>query len=90
MGLFGGAGDAVLGLFEAEALEELLEPLAVLGEIDGIRRGAEDRDARVVQRARDLERGLAAELDDDAVQRAGLLLKPQDLHHMLSNVSGSK
>ena len=37
----------------------------------------------LVQRVGELQRGLAAELDDDAVQRAVLLLDPQDFHHVL-------
>ncbi len=40
--LFGGGGDAVDGLFEAELFDELLEPFAVFGKVDGVGRGAED------------------------------------------------
>jgi hypothetical protein len=43
-----GAGDAVGGLAEAEAVEEGLEALAVLGEVDGVGGGAEDGDAGLV------------------------------------------
>ena len=39
-------GGAVLGLLQAEALQQLLEAAPVLGEIDRVGRGAEDRDAR--------------------------------------------
>ena len=46
-GLVAGAGDAVDGLLQAELVQELLEPLAVFGEVDGVGRGAEDRDAFV-------------------------------------------
>ena len=70
-------------LAEAEAVEERLEALAVLGEVDGVGRGAEDRDAGVVQGVGELQRGLAAELDDDAVQRAVLLLDAEDLEDVL-------
>ncbi len=71
LGLLGRAGDAVGGLAAGRGrCEQLLEALAVLGEVDGVGRGAEDRDAGVVQRVGELQRGLAAELDDDAVQRA--------------------
>ena len=71
------------GLAQAEAVQQLLEALAVLGEVDGVGRGAEDRDAGVVQRVGELQRRLAAELDDDAVQRAVVLLDAQDLQHVL-------
>ena len=77
------------GWREAEAVEERLEALAVLGEVDGVGRGAEDRDAGVVQGVGELERGLAAELDDDAVQRAVLLLDAE-ISRTSSRVSGSK
>jgi hypothetical protein len=43
-------GDAVLRLLEAELVEEALEAVAVLGEIDGVGRGTEDRHARLLQR----------------------------------------
>ncbi len=43
------------------------EALAVLGEVDGVERRAEDPVAGVLDRARELERRLAAELDHDAV-----------------------
>ena len=81
--LGGGAGDAVDRLAQAEAVEEGLEALAVLGEVDGVGRGAEDRDAGVVQGVGELQRRLAAELDDDAVQRAVLLLDAEDLEDVL-------
>ena len=60
-----------------------LEALAVLGEVDGVGRGAEDGDAGVVQRVGELEGRLAAELDDDAVERAVLLLDAEDLEDVL-------
>ncbi len=81
--LGGGAGDAVDGLAQVEAVEEGLEALAVLGEVDGVRGGAEDGDAGVVQGVGELQRGLAAELDDDAVQRAVLLLDAEDFEDVL-------
>ena len=76
-------GDAVVGLFQAEGFDQIGEALAVFGEVDHVRRGAEDRDAFVVQRLRDLQRGLTAKLDNNAVQRAVLLLDPQDFHDVL-------
>ena len=57
----------------------LAEPLAVLGEVDGVERRAEDREARGLDRPRELERRLAAELDHDAVG----LLALADREHRL-------
>ncbi len=61
----------------------MLETVAVLGEIDHVGRGAEDRNVGAFQRLGELERGLAAELDDDAVQRAVRALGVDDLEHVL-------
>ena len=58
------------GLAQAQPVEQLLEAVAVLGEVDRVGRGAEDRHVGLLQRFGELERRLAAELDDDAVQRA--------------------
>ena len=76
-------GDAVLRLLQAELSDQLLEAVAVLGEVDHVRRGAEDRHLRVLQRRGELQRRLAAELDDDAVERALRLLDADDLEHVL-------
>ena len=76
-------GDAVLGLFELEGIYQILEPLAVLGQVDCIGCGAQDRDAGVFERVGKLERGLPTKLHNHAMQRAVLLLNPQDFHHML-------
>jgi hypothetical protein len=65
------------------------EALAVLGQVDRVGRGAEDRDAGFLQRRGELQRRLAAELDDDADQLAPRLLDVEDLEHVLA-VSGSK
>jgi hypothetical protein len=81
-GLFDRIGDAVVGL-RRSSLCKLLEAVAVLGEVDGVGRGAEDRDAGLFQRVGELQRRLAAELDDHAEQRAVLLLLAQDLEHVL-------
>ncbi len=51
---------AVRRLLELELVDELLEPLAILGEIDRVRRRADHRDARLLERARELQRRLAA------------------------------
>ena len=63
-------------------LDQLGEAVAVFGEVDGIRRGAEDRHAGFFQRAGQLQRRLAAELHDHAVQRAALLFGMDDLEHV--------
>ena len=79
----GRAGDAAVGLLQPELLDQLLEPVAILGEIDGVGRGAEDGHAGVFQRGGELQRRLAAELHDDALQRALRLLLGNDLQHVL-------
>ena len=60
----------LLGWRRLELVEQLLEAVAVLGEVDRVGRGAEDRNFGPLQRLGELERRLAAELHDDAVQRA--------------------
>ena len=75
-------GDAVLRLAQLERVEQLLEALAVLGEIDHVGRGAEDRHLGLLQRLGELERRLPAELHDDAVQRAVGALGVDDLQHV--------
>jgi hypothetical protein len=45
----------------------MLEKLAVLGALDRFDRGADDGDAVGLESGGEVERGLAAELDDDAV-----------------------
>ena len=72
-----------LRLLEAELADQLLEAVAVLGEVDHVGRGAEDRHLRVLERRGELQRRLAAELDDDAVERALRLLDADDLEHVL-------
>ena len=49
--LRGGAGDAALGLLEPEPVDQRLEAVAVLGEVDGVGRGAQDRHAGLLERA---------------------------------------
>ena len=41
-------GDAALGLAQLEPVEQLLEAVAILGEVDGVGRGAEDRHVRLL------------------------------------------
>src|SRR5207245_8488258 len=55
------------------------EALAVLGEVDRIRRGAEDRHSGAVERHGQIERSLAAKLDDHAIRFLAL----HDLEHVL-------
>ena len=81
--LLDGIGDAVLRLAQAEFLDQSLEPVTILGEIDRIDRGAEDRNAGLFQRRRELQRRLAAELDDGALEGAVGLLDGHDLEHVL-------
>jgi hypothetical protein len=77
------ACDAVGGLEQTELVDERGEPLAVLRQIDRVGRGAEDRDACVLERLREVERGLPAELDDHAHEGAVPLLDVEDLEHVL-------
>ena len=58
------------------------EPLAVFGEIDRIRRGPQDRDTRLEQRQRQLQRCLPAELDDARDLAACAPLAVDDRHHV--------
>ena len=51
-------------LRDAEVPQQLREPLAVFGQVDRVGRRAEDLHARLLQRQRQLERRLAAELHD--------------------------
>ena len=52
---------------------------AVLGAVDGLQAGAQQLDARLVQRARQVQRRLPAQGDDDALG----LLHLDDVHHFL-------
>ena len=71
------------GLPEAELVDQAGEALAVLGEVDRVGRGAEDRDPLLLQRRGELERRLPAELDDHAEQLAARRLDMEDLEHVL-------
>ena len=74
---------AVGRLTQAEALEQRLKALAVLGQIDGVGRRADDRHAGGLERIGEAQRRLAAELDDDADQRAARLLDARQLDDVL-------
>ena len=75
--------DPALRLPQLEPIEQLSEAVAIFREVDGVGRGAEDRHLRLGQRLGELERRLAAELHDDAVQYAGGALDIDDLDHVL-------
>ena len=75
----GVAGDAPVGTADLEAVAEGREALAVLGQVDGVVRGAEDRVAGRGEHGRELERRLAAELDGDP----GRALAFADGEHLL-------
>jgi hypothetical protein len=62
---------------DAEIVGEAPEALAVLREVDCPERRAEYPDARVLERLRELQRRLPAELDDDTFR----LLAPADGEH---------
>src|SRR5262245_58894336 len=53
-------------LVQPELGDQRVEALPILGAVDRIRRGAEDRHARIAQRHRQLERRLTTELHDHA------------------------
>ncbi len=77
-------GDAVVGLFQLQLVDQPGEAFAVFGQVDGIGAGAEDRNARIFQRLRQFQRCLPAELHDDADQLAGLLFDAQDFQHVFA------
>ena len=71
--------DAVGGLRDAEPTGERLEALPVFGDVDRVGRRAEDGHARRLQRFREPEWRLAAELHHDALGA----LPAHDLDHIL-------
>ena len=77
-------GDPPLRAADAERVDERAEALAVLGEIDRLEGRPEHAEAGLLDRARKLERRLAAELDHDADRLLALehrehLLDPERL-----------
>ncbi len=78
-GLLLRAGGGVGRLAQVQLLHQLLEALAVFGQVDRIRAGADDRRPRLFQRLRQLQRRLAAELHDHALG----LFEVDDFHHVL-------
>ena len=69
-------------LRDLQLFEKLVEALAVFGEVDRLRRGADDRHAGRLQRKRKIQRRLSAELHDDADRRSGCGFVLVDLHHV--------
>ena len=78
-GLVERGGAAVLRLEDPLLGEQVAEAAAVLGEVDGVRRGAPDGHAGRREAAGELERRLAAELDDHPFG----LLAGEDRQHVL-------
>ena len=76
-------GGAVLRRGQPGLGEDLAEGAAVLGGVDRLGRGAHDRHAVVLERLREAQRGLSAELDDHARDRSGERLRVDDLQHVL-------
>ena len=72
-----------LGAGRPAARQHPAERAAVLGQVDRLGLGAEDRDAGVLEPLGQAERRLAAERADDAGDGAGLLLGVHHLEHVL-------
>ena len=89
LGLGEGAGQPVLRGRQVRLGQHLTERPALLGQVDRLRAGADDRHAGVLERLGQPQRGLAAELDDHPGDRSGLPLGVHHLEHVLQ-VSGSK
>ena len=75
--------DAVLRLLETQLVEQALEAVAILGEINRVDGCAEDRRARLFDDMGELERGLAAELNDHAFEEPTLALLIENGQHIL-------
>ena len=84
-----GGGDAARRLRDAEIPQELREPLAILRQVDRIRRRAEDLHARFLQRERQLERRLAAVLTTTETSPPASRSRSM-IANTSSKVSGSK
>ena len=79
------AAGPVRGLPQAQLVEQRLEPFAVLGPVDRVGRGADDRDPGPFEGGGEPERGLAAELDDDPQELAATHLRPGDGEDVLDS-----
>ena len=78
-GVVDGVGDSARRLLHAHLVDEGAEEVAVLGERDVVGRRSEDVHACLGETLGEVERGLAAELNDRAVAPLALV----DLHHVL-------
>ena len=72
-GFLHAGGRTVGGAGNAQVVEQFAEQLAVLGQIDVRRVGADDGHAQALQRQRQIQRRLPAELHDDAVGLLGVV-----------------
>ena len=72
-------GDRPVGSLQTRAVEQLAEAQAILGEVDALERGAEDRHALLQQALRQPQRRLAAELH----HHADRVLACDHLEHVL-------
>ncbi len=81
-GFFRGTGNGVDRLGQVDVAQQVLEALTVFGQVDSVGRGAEDRNAFVLERLGQLQRRLAAELHDDAGKRALGLFDMDQLQHV--------
>ena len=82
-GFFCRTRDAVVRLFQTEFGDQRRKPLTIFGQIDAVRAGAQDRNAGILQRLRQLQRGLAAQLHDHAHKFAVLHFGVEDFQHVL-------
>ena len=70
------------GCFRPKLCNQMRETLAVLGKVDAVRLGSEDRNARGLQFRSQLQRRLPPKLHDDAEQFALFRLARDDLEHV--------
>ena len=78
-----GAGQPVLGRRQVGLGQHLAERAPLLGQMDRLRAGADDRHAGVLERLGQPERGLPTELDDHPGDRSRGLLGVHHLEHVL-------
>ena len=71
-GFLHAGGGAVRGAGDLEIVQQFAEQFAVFRQIDMIRIGADDRHAQPLQREREIERRLPAELHDHAIGLFGV------------------
>ena len=82
-GFVGRMGRAVPRLHKPEPVQKRLEPLPILGEVDGVRLGSENPEPVGFNGAGKLQRSLASELDDRACQLPGSAFGREDFRNML-------